>query len=137
MLLRCILTTNYFTVKENGKIGIGTDEPEQVLHVKGNKMLVEQSGNKSLSDIHKTIEEDSIEKESMYSCFPNPVTNQLNICVEEFGKIEILNIFGNSLFLANIELGTSYIDMSNYKSGLYVIKFKFGRKIIIKKIMKL
>jgi len=42
--------TNYFTVNENGNVGVGTDEPEQALHIKGNKMLVEQNGNKLYLD---------------------------------------------------------------------------------------
>lgn len=67
---------------------------------------------------------------------PNPVSNQLKICVEESGKIEILDIYGNLLVLSNIESGTSYIDMSNYSTGLYIIRYKSGGRIIIKKIMK-
>ena len=67
---------------------------------------------------------------------PNPVSNQLKICVEESGKIEILDIYGNLLVLSNIESGTRYIDLSNYSTGLYIIRYKSGGRIIIKKIMK-
>jgi hypothetical protein len=44
------INTNYFTVNEIGNVGIGTDNPEQSLHIKGNKMLIEQNGNKLFFD---------------------------------------------------------------------------------------
>ena len=44
------LNTNFFTVKENGNIGIGTDEPVADFHIKGNKMLIEQNGNRLYFD---------------------------------------------------------------------------------------
>lgn len=82
------------TITINGDVEFIADgENELILEINNSPCL--QNGNKSLSDIHKTTGEDRIEKGSIYSCFPNPVSNILTIVADvkmaKNIKIDLLN----------------------------------------------
>lgn len=65
--------------------------------------------------------------------FPNPTKNIFHIKGENITDIEILNLAGSLIFKNN---STTRIDMSNFKSGIYLIRFKNGNQTIVKKLVK-
>ncbi len=67
--------------------------------------------------------------------FPNPTSNILNINVEEDFLVQITDISGKILKSEFIKSGLSSLDISNLKSGIYIVNFsnetsKFSEKIL-------
>ncbi len=56
------------------------------------------------------------------SVYPNPFNNILNISISSNATIEIFDIVGKSIQNQTIENGLSQIDLSNFASGVYMMK---------------
>ena len=71
--------------------------------------------------------------------YPNPVKSKLNIefknSIADEYIIELYNLFGKRIFIRNTNSRTVNIDMSNFSSGLYLLKCLAGNEIITKKIV--
>ena len=65
--------------------------------------------------------------------FPNPAKDLFFIRGENISEIEILNLAGILVFKNS---STTRIDMSNFKSGIYLVRFKKDSKTIVKKLVK-
>lgn len=65
--------------------------------------------------------------------FPNPAKNIFHIRGDNISEIEILNLAG-ALVLKNNS--TTRIDMTNFKSGIYLVRIKAGDRTIVKKLVK-
>ncbi|MDD2387554.1 MAG: T9SS type A sorting domain-containing protein [Bacteroidales bacterium] len=120
----------------NGDVEFIADgENELILEINNSPCL--QNGNKSLSDIHKTTGEDRIEKGSIYSCFPNPVIDILNVSVfieqKQDLNFRIINTQGQMILHRsekNIEAGI-YIfqfDVKSFPPGMYFINLNIIEK---------
>ena len=55
--------------------------------------------------------------------YPNPTNNLFKITTEYNGQLEIYDIFGNKILSSRIEIGESTIDLTNYPTGVYFLKF--------------
>jgi len=78
-------------------------------------------------DVNEILLEDDIQ------IFPNPTKNIFHIRGENISEIEILNLTG-TLILKN--KSTTRIDMSDFKNGVYLVKFKTNSGTIVKKLVK-
>lgn len=65
--------------------------------------------------------------------FPNPAKNIFYIKGNNISEIEILNLAG-ALVIKNTT--TTRIDMTGQKNGIYLVRFKQGNSIIVKKLVK-
>jgi hypothetical protein len=68
--------------------------------------------------------------------FPNPTTNNLIIETLEKAIIEILNIEGQIIKIIKHEEKETIIDVSNLAIGIYFVKVKTEKEIIVKKFIK-
>lgn len=76
---------------------------------------------------------ETFEKGNEITIFPNPATDIFHIKGENISDIEILNLAG-ALVLKNNS--TTRIDMTNFKSGIYLVRIKQGNKTVVKKLVK-
>jgi hypothetical protein len=74
-----------------------------------------------------------ITTENDIQIFPNPTKDIFFIRGENISEIEILNLAGVLVFKNS---STTRIDMSNFKNGIYLVRFKKDSKTIIKKLVK-
>ena len=71
--------------------------------------------------------------------FPNPVNDQLTIRMdkpEEFSFIEVCDINGRTIQTVQIPGNVFTIDMNNYRSGVYYVRFMAEQKPVVHKIVK-
>jgi trimeric autotransporter adhesin len=59
---------------------------------------------------------------SKLSIYPNPSNAIFNITIDSNATIEVYDLVGKQILAKKIELGTSQIDMSNYNTGMYLLK---------------
>lgn len=79
---------------------------------------------------------------SIYIVYPNPAQQILNIKISETCfqpyKLSLINLKGQVVFQdIEIEEAESAFNLSNYASGLYLLYFNFGNRVITRKITKL
>ncbi len=71
--------------------------------------------------------------------FPNPVTDKLNIelskTTESGFKVELYDILGKKVLSEMKEGNSAIIDLSNYVSGIYMLKCIISDKVITKKVI--
>jgi len=73
------------------------------------------------------------QKQLEFKIYPNPVENVFTIESTSNYRCEILDINGKHIQNINIHSGQNQIDLSEYKSGIYIINIEgFHRKIIKK-----
>ena len=68
--------------------------------------------------------------------YPNPVTSQLNIFMGKVGKLDILDISGNTLYTLELDVSNNIINMNNFNEGLYIVRVVIGDEVYSKKIIK-
>ena len=89
------------------------------------------------------VDESGIENNTeniMFSFYPNPVSDVLNIRFTENNipdEIFITDVFGRQIYNSKtLKSGNNNIDFSIFPSGLYFLNLIFGNKKIIEKIIK-
>jgi hypothetical protein len=78
---------------------------------------------------------DSIINQPSLNIYPNPVTNRLYVD----GVTQLFDVLINNLQGQIIKSETklsNYIDLSELKSGIYIVKIKYGGNEVIKRIIK-
>jgi hypothetical protein len=68
--------------------------------------------------------------------YPNPTTKNLTIETQQKATIEILNIEGQIIKTLKSEEKETTIDLSSISSGIYIIKAKTEKGIVVKKFIK-
>ncbi|MBO4281879.1 MAG: T9SS type A sorting domain-containing protein [Bacteroidales bacterium] len=73
--------------------------------------------------------------EAQISVYPNPVRNILYIKANgtQVEKVEVMDLLGKT---TPVENGTEYVDMSNYKAGVYLVRITTAQGVITKKVAK-
>lgn len=85
------------------------------------------------------IDESVVENNNEISVYPNPVNDILTISLpESIDKTEVSLYNSSSCFVRSIILGnaTTDIDLSNLKSGLYILKLNYNNEIVTRKFIK-
>ena len=67
--------------------------------------------------------------------YPNPVKNDLKIDCQGEGSFEIVNLIGQVIYCQLIN-GNTLVQTTGLQSGVYLLKFKVGSRVIIKKFIK-
>lgn len=77
--------------------------------------------------------------ETLFSVYPNPANNQLNISTELNGRytVEIHSLSGQEIFRTEMKEKSSKIDLSTFRQGIYFITFSSKEFIRTEKIIKL
>ncbi len=78
------------------------------------------------------IQELSVNQLSIY---PNPSSGFINVKNNQAFLIDIISLNGECLYSSSIASTSKKIDMTNYKSGIYLLKIKADSQIIYKKIV--
>lgn len=68
--------------------------------------------------------------------FPNPVSSNLHLTLQETAVINILNIQGQEIMSITAPAGGQDVNISSFSSGIYFINVKTNKGILIKKIIK-
>jgi hypothetical protein len=81
------------------------------------------------------VKEDKLSLDFNY--FPNPVSQQLSISAYEIDhyKISIVDVSGRLVFQNSYYDKNFLIDISNYKSGIYTLKFENNKHKVVKKLI--
>ena len=88
---------------------------------------------------HGSIEMNTLIDDPVVRIFPNPFTDRLT--VEASGvnpslvTIEITNSLGQLCLHQKISGFPATLNTSNLKAGIYTISFKYGDRLLIKKII--
>ncbi len=118
---------NTTAIQSNGKIVIG-----------GSFTSYNGIGRNSIARILGTPVGIGTIQPKAISIYPNPVSNELNIEIEgNKGQVnfEILNLFGQVVFNGNMVEKTT-VQISNFATGVYLIKVVTDKGFEIKKIIK-
>lgn len=69
--------------------------------------------------------------------YPNPNNGKFTVHNEHFESLEceILNTLGKSVYNAVIEKGNINFDLSHLQSGLYFVRFNYGKTTSVKKLI--
>lgn len=74
--------------------------------------------------------------DEIVSIFPNPVQSKLNVDIgTNKGLIEIYNVLGNKIYYQEV-FSSSLIDVSQLKSGMYLLKTNIDGKMYQSKFLK-
>jgi len=88
--------------------------------------------------------EDSPDKASVVSIFPNPATDHVNINLRGLEnnsiKVEVfstanLKVYEKQFKVSGVDF-TQNISLKNLKSGMYILKLQYGDKTVVKKLVK-
>ena len=76
--------------------------------------------------------------ENNISTFPNPAQNGINILTNNLGTVNMIiyDAAGNEIKKKSLETTRNKIDIQNFKSGIYIIRFQFKDYIYFKKFLK-
>ncbi|KXX69426.1 hypothetical protein AVL50_19295 [Flammeovirga sp. SJP92] len=70
------------------------------------------------------------------SLYPNPATDQATIELVENAEISILNLAGATVFTQELRTGKHTLDISTYKTGIYIIQVKTSNTLQSVKLIK-
>jgi len=73
---------------------------------------------------------------NLFSIYPNPATDKLEISVSQKSEIKILNAEGQILKSIKANDDPASIDISGFASGVYFVKVKTEKEIAVKKFVK-
>jgi hypothetical protein len=70
------------------------------------------------------------------SVFPNPATDNITVIIPQKVTIEILNINGQIIKTMILDSGKTAVDIGDLSNGIYIIKAKTDKGVLIKKFIK-
>lgn len=68
--------------------------------------------------------------------YPSPANDQITIESQENGIIEITTMNGSIIYTGTIETTNERIDISNFSSGMYVVKLQTAERVFVDQIIK-
>ncbi|MFW6225191.1 MAG: T9SS type A sorting domain-containing protein [Bacteroidota bacterium] len=84
-----------------------------------------------------TLIDENEEEDANLICYPNPVTNQLNVSgIENISEAVITDITGKNVVIADANEVSNGIDVSGLPNGLYIVRFKTANGIIVEQLIK-
>ncbi|WP_460219584.1 T9SS type A sorting domain-containing protein [Psychroserpens sp. MEBiC05023] len=81
----------------------------------------------------------TIEAKSEFEISPNPATSKLNINLSQNldnANITVYNVLGKKVYTRSLDTLTSSIDVSNWNSGIYLVRISTNSKTITKRFVK-
>lgn len=77
------------------------------------------------------------EIENHLKVYPNPFLREIQIEIDEPFELEMLDSKGQTQFLNQFNEGINAIDLTDLKSGIYIMKIRINGKLLVKKVTKL
>ena len=114
-------------------------DPETVYSVKVTAVCGEGNSEES-NTVNFTTDADGVNHFVLKNTilFPNPTTGQVTIqnaqCIME--TVEILDVYGKLLTYKEVNDSTTTIDVTNYASGVYLVRVHTDKGIVTKRIIK-
>ena len=113
---------------DSSKIAIGANRND------GNGI---DSGHVRVFDIGNILSISELNLSNFINLYPNPVKNTLSFrSLKRIHSIEIYGLLGEHLLTTTLFSFTGKVDMTSFKSGIYLIKIKVGGQIIFYKVVK-
>ncbi len=77
-------------------------------------------------------------QETVFNISPNPGVNELNIRLaqETEATVEIYNLLGRKIYTGKLTTMHNAIDITSWKSGIYLVKVITDKKSITKRFVK-
>lgn len=101
-----------------------------IANVGYNEIFLAKSAGSIMTGINKPG------KQSSFSVFPNPSTNNIEIVVSKKSIIEIFNIQGQTVKKIHADKDHSCIDVSALPGGVYVVEVKTEKGVSVGKFVK-
>ena len=131
----------------NGDIEFIADGSEElILEINDDPCLHEgEGGDKSLLDIQEYGTDDVVTTESQWYCFPNPVSDILNVSILNESQQDLffkfINLQGQVIVnydKENVQIGRNIFrfDIKNFPPGMYFISINMNNNNYIKKFIK-
>lgn len=79
---------------------------------------------------------DEMDSQDIFKIYPTMVSDAVTIETTVSGKLEILSVNGEIIKSQNYKSGTSSLNISSLKSGMYIIRFNYDKGVFINKIIK-
>ncbi len=87
---------------------------------------------------HSTLGVEDYNLNNFISVFPNPTSGRISINGKQINQIEVYNLYGQKIRTQkNINKETSFIDISNEFSGIYLLKITTKHSFVVNKIILL
>jgi hypothetical protein len=64
------------------------------------------------------------------SVYPNPFNDVISINIDSNAKVEIYDLLGKIIYIKDISLGTTQLDLGNSANGMYLVKVINEKKTI-------
>jgi Secretion system C-terminal sorting domain len=80
----------------------------------------------------------NIQNQSGINLFPNPSTGNVLVTGSGFSNqahVEVFNILGTRMYLGNLNGGRANLDLSDLRSGLYLIKITEGKQVAVSRLI--
>jgi len=74
--------------------------------------------------------------ESNMAVYPNPASNNITIEAPQQAEIEITNIQGQLIKTLAANSNKTNIDVSAFPNGIYFVKVKMGKRVVVEKFVK-
>lgn len=85
---------------------------------------------------NETLDNNSFTITDTVLVYPNPSAGIFNLVLEQEAIVEVFDLLGNKILASKVNVGNSKIDISNYQSGLYIIKLTSENGSVINKVVK-
>jgi hypothetical protein len=82
----------------------------------------------AINEVQNSIS-NNIQDENRPSIYPNPAKNRVHIAVREASIVYVYNINAQMIYSNKVQTGLLDIDVSSWKSGVYLVKIKCADKI--------
>ena len=83
------------------------------------------------------ISVDEIDEKSLFSVYPNPVSNLLTIKAEsKLEDVELLDALGRTVLSQQISTIRTQLDISHLPSGIYLLQAKDGKTLFSQRVVK-
>ena len=80
----------------------------------------------------------NIQNQNGISVLPNPSTGNVQVTASGFSNqahVEVFNILGSRMFIGNLSGGKATLDLSDLKSGVYLIKVTEGKQVAVSRLI--
>lgn len=66
--------------------------------------------------------------------YPNPTNGDLNINVDGMNHVSVINTLGQVVYDKDVDSNDEVVDMSQYKSGIYIIRIATDNDVIVRQV---
>lgn len=84
------------------------------------------------------VSADDVTADNMVQLFPNPVTSTLSIqTTDNFEAVTVYDLAGREVFRRSLRGTTGTLDVSELKSGHYILRIESNSKLLVSRFVKL